>query len=177
MVAFSSSCGGESALQVQPHASRESDKPGKQVLLEFCSHLFPAEMLLRCFLGRLGVWVETFVGPFVLFFLVFFSVGRRSQELGTVTRIVVAGRARIVVAVAERRSIVAFGLLCCPWVSKVSTVTGIGGVLVAKLRTVVAFGFACCPRISERLHIFVCVFFFFRIAFPWSLFRISALEH
>ena len=71
-----------------------------------------------------------------------------------------AGRARIVVAVAKRITIVAFGLLfCCPRVSTVSTFTGIGGFLVAKLRTVVAFGFACCPRMSEGLHTFfgVCL--------------------
>ena len=73
--------------------------------------------------------MDVFLGAlFVLPFLV--SVGRGAQELGTVTRIVAAGRARIVVAVAKRRIIVAFGLLlllCCPRVSKVSTVTGIGG--------------------------------------------------
>ena len=34
-------------------------------------------------------------------------------------------------------------------VSRVSTVTGIGGVVVAKGRTVVAFGLACCPRVSR----------------------------
>ena len=52
---------------------------------------------------------------------------------------------------------------------KVSTITGIGGVLVAKLRTVVAFGLACCPRISEGRHICVCsvslfLCFFFVVA-------------
>ena len=89
----------------------------------------------------------------------FFRLGGGAQELGTVTRIVVAGR-----AIAKRRTIVAFGLLlCCHGVSKVSTVTGIGGVLVAKLRTVVAFGFACCPRISEELHIFVLHVFAFSL--------------
>ena len=36
-----------------------------------------------------------------------------------------AGCARIVVAVAKRGTVVAFGLLCCPRVSTVSTVQGI----------------------------------------------------
>ena len=104
------------------------------------------------------------VGPFfVLPLSLFLSFGRGAQELGTVTRIVVAGRARIVVAVAKRRTVVAFGLLCFPRVSEVFTVTGIGGVLVAKLRTVVAFGLACCPRISEGLHICFCSC----VAFRW----------
>ena len=61
-----------------------------------------------------------------------------------------AGRARIVVAVAKRRTVVAFGLLlCCPRVSKVSTATGDCGVLVAKCRTVVALGIAGGPRVSK----------------------------
>ena len=55
-------------------------------------------------------------------------------------------------------TVAACGLLCSPRVSKVSTVTVIGGVLVAKLKTVVAFGLVCCPRISEGLHFFVCFF-------------------
>ena len=120
--------------------------------------------------------VETFLGPFFILLLCF-SRGRGAQKLGTVTGIVVAGRARIVVAFAKRRTVVAFGLLCCPRVSKVSTVTGIAGVLVAKLRTVVALGLACCLRISEGLHILVvCMFvLFFRIVFSWSLFRVWAL--
>ena len=40
-----------------------------------------------------------------------------------------AGRARFVIAVAKRRTVVAFGLLCCPHVSKVPTVTRIGGTM------------------------------------------------
>ena len=47
-----------------------------------------------------------------------------------------AGRSRIVVAVTKRSTVIAVGLLCSPRVSKVSTVTGIGGVLVVKLRIV-----------------------------------------
>ena len=80
--------------------------------------------------GRLQVsgsftgWI-LFLGPFFGGPL-FFWFGQGAQELETVTRIVVAGRARIVVAVAKRISVVAFGLLCCPRVSKVCTVTGIG---------------------------------------------------
>ena len=49
------------------------------------------------------------------------------------------------VVVAKRRTVVAFGLACCPRISKGSNVTG----MVAKRRTIVAFGFACCPRISK----------------------------
>ena len=98
----------------------------------------------------------------------FFSFGRGASELGTVTR--------IVVAVAKRRTVVAFGLLCCPRVSTVSTVTTIGGVLVATLRTVVAFSLACCPRLSEGLHIFCCNCFCFVFGFvSWSLFKVWAL--
>ena len=72
--------------------------------------------------------VESFCwGPFFFGALLFISFGRGAQELGTVTRIVVAWRARIVVAITKPRTVVAFGLLCCPRVSKVSAVTGIGG--------------------------------------------------
>ena len=67
-----------------------------------------------------------FFGVEGLFFFSFFLFGQGAQELEIVTRIVVAGRARILVAVAKPRTVFAFGLLCCPRVSKVSTVTGIG---------------------------------------------------
>ena len=120
---------------------------------------------------NLALRVDTFLGPFFLFLgRLFFPFGRGAQELGTVPRIVVAGRVRIVAAVAKRRTVVAFGILCCPRVSTVSTVTGIGGVLVAKLRTVVVFSLACCPRISEGLHIsFSIVVLFPSSFFSWAL--------
>ena len=104
-------------------------------------------------------------------FFAFFSFGRRAQQLGTVTRIMVAGRARIVLAVAKCRTVLAFGLLCCIRVSRVSTITWIGGVVVAKLITVVAFGLAWYPRISAGLHMLFCncfVLLFLRI-FWWPL--------
>ena len=123
------------------------------------------ELLWRELLWRSSGW-RLLWGLFNFFGPLFVSFGRGVQELGTVTRIVVAGRARIVVAVAKRRTVVAFGLLCDPRVSKVSTVTG-GGVLIVKLRTVVAFGLACCPCISEGLHMFFACFllmFYFAVA-------------
>ena len=43
-----------------------------------------------------------------------------------------------------------FGLVSCLRVSKVSTVTGIGGVVVAKRRNVVTFGLAAGERKGER---------------------------
>ena len=55
-------------------------------------------------------------------------------------------RAKIV---AKRRTVVAFGLALRLRVSKVSTVTGIAGVVVAKCRSVVTFGLAFGPRISK----------------------------
>ena len=55
----------------------------------------------------------------------FFRLGE-AQELGTVTWIVVAGGARIAVAVAKTQNCRCFGLLlCCLRVSKMSTVTGV----------------------------------------------------
>ena len=67
-----------------------------------------------------------------------------TRNVSTVSTVTGIGR----VLVAKRRTVVAFGLACCPRVSTVSTVTGIWRVLVAKHKTVVAFGLACCPRIS-----------------------------
>ena len=43
---------------------------------------------------------------------------------------------------AKRRTVVTFGLALGLRVSKVSTVTGMGGVVVAKCRTVITFGLA-----------------------------------
>ena len=51
--------------------------------------------------------------------------------------------------VAKRRTVVTFGLALGPRVSKVSTVTGIGGILVAKRRSVVTFGLALGRRASK----------------------------
>ena len=80
-------------------------------------------------------------GHFLLPFFFVWAGGSRTGNCHTHR----GGTACTVVAVAKRRTVVTFGLLCCPRVSKVSTVTGIRGVLVAKLIAVVAFGFACCP--------------------------------
>ena len=54
------------------------------------------------------------------------------------------------VVVAKPRTVVTFGLVSSLRVSKVSTVTGIGGVVVAKARTVVTFGLASGERKGER---------------------------
>ena len=54
------------------------------------------------------------------------------------------------VVVAKRRTAVTFGLVLRLRVSKVSTVTGIGGVVVAKPRIVVTFGLASGERRGER---------------------------
>ena len=51
--------------------------------------------------------------------------------------------------VAKRRTAVTFGLVSGLSVSKVSTVTGIGGVVVAKRRTVVTFGVVSGLRVSK----------------------------
>ena len=51
--------------------------------------------------------------------------------------------------VAKRRIVVTFGLAFGPRVSKVSTVTGTGGVVVAKCRIVVTFGLAFGLRVSK----------------------------
>ena len=50
---------------------------------------------------------------------------------------------------STNRTVVTFGLVSGLRVSKVSTVTGIGGVLVAKRRTVVTFGLASGLRVSK----------------------------
>ena len=81
------------------------------------------------------------MGPFFVF-----SFGRGAQELETVTRIVVAGRA---------------GRACtdCGCSRKD------GGVLVA-------FDLVCCPRISEGLHLFFAIVLLVLWFFSWSLIRI-----
>ena len=53
------------------------------------------------------------------------------------------------VVVAKPRTVVTFGLFSGRRVSKVSTVTGIGGVVVAKPRTVVTFGLVSHLRVSK----------------------------
>ena len=55
--------------------------------------------------------------------------------------------------VAKRRVVVSFGVALCFRFSKVSTVTGIGGVLVAKRRIVVTFGLALGRRVSKVLTV------------------------
>ena len=55
---------------------------------------------------------------------------------------------RLVFASQKCRTVVTFGLAFGLRVSTVSTVTGIGGVLVAKRRIVVTFGLAFGPRVS-----------------------------
>ena len=51
--------------------------------------------------------------------------------------------------VAKRRTVVAFGLALRLHVSKVSTVSGSGRVLVVERRTVIAFGLALGRRVSK----------------------------
>ena len=70
----------------------------------------------------------------------------------------VAGRARIVAAVAKRRSVVAFGLLYCPRVSKVSTVAGIG---VSWSRNSELSSLLVSPVVlaSQKGSIHFCIFF------------------
>ena len=51
--------------------------------------------------------------------------------------------------VAKCRTVVTFGLVSGLRVSKVSAVTGIGGVVVAKRRTVVTFGLVSGLRVSK----------------------------
>ena len=51
--------------------------------------------------------------------------------------------------VAKRRTVVTFRLVLGPRVKKVSTVTGIGGVVVAKPRTVVTFRLVSFLRVSK----------------------------
>ena len=51
--------------------------------------------------------------------------------------------------VAKRRTGVTFGLAFDLRISKVSTVTGIGGVVVAKPRTVITFGLVSSLRVSK----------------------------
>ena len=51
---------------------------------------------------------------------------------------------------SKRRTVVTFGLVSSLRISKASTVTGIGGVVVAKRRTVVTFGLASGERKGER---------------------------
>ena len=53
------------------------------------------------------------------------------------------------VVVAKPRTVVTFGLVLRLRVSKVSTVTGIGGVVLAKPRTVVTFGLVSGLRVSK----------------------------
>ena len=53
------------------------------------------------------------------------------------------------VVIANRRTVVTFGLVSGLRISKVPTVTGIGGVVVAKRRTVVTFGLVSGLRISK----------------------------
>ena len=53
------------------------------------------------------------------------------------------------VVVAKPRTVVTFGLVSGRRVSKVSTVTGIGGVVVAKPSTVVTFGLVSGRRVSK----------------------------
>ena len=51
--------------------------------------------------------------------------------------------------VAKRRTVVTLGLVSGLRVSKMSTVTGIGGVVVAKRRTVITFGLVSGLRVSK----------------------------
>ena len=51
--------------------------------------------------------------------------------------------------IAKRKTVLTFGLVSGLRVSKVPTVTGIGGVVVAKRRTVVTFGLVSGLRVSK----------------------------
>ena len=116
---------------------------------------------------------EDFFGPLLPFFWggPFISVGRGPQELGTVTGTVVAGRARIVVAVAKRRTIVALGLLPVVLASqKCLQSQGSGGSWCRR------FWLRLLSSHLRRAPLFflACFCLFFTIVFVWSLFRVWA---
>ena len=74
---------------------------------------------------------------------------RSVRKVSPCVRRVSASTPKIRKIVAKRRTVVAFGLALGLRVSKVSTVTGIGGVVVAKRRTVVTLGLVFGIRASK----------------------------
>ena len=91
----------------------------------------------RVLVLRLGVWGLGVYAKSVR------SVRKHSQASASVRK-----RARPKIA-AKRRTVVTFGLGLGFRVSKVSRVTGIGGVLVAKRRIVLTFGLVLGLRVSK----------------------------